>query len=276
MRSIGLPLLHEEEVEGVVSSVFVDIRARMPFVPALFKALAADPDSLVAAWLQARMIYDDPRSPVAADEIRKSAQVSIGFRPSNRVSEALAPYATELPFMLLIVTSLQLSLSGELARQPTPELDLPAAAPVPKPEFSRPCRASIISGDLRGLRHTASPEHLPNAGGKRGARRHLERDWPLPGQFRRSGGGRPGDLGSRESGARDARSCLVRRRACPTDTRPVLPRPSAQPDPRSRRVRRAPTGLIDATRSVVSVGTWMLTTPILSLANVVVLRHLPF
>ena len=66
MRSIGLPLLHEEEVEGVVSSVFVDIRARMPFVPALFKALAADPDSLVAAWLQARMIYDDPRSPAAA------------------------------------------------------------------------------------------------------------------------------------------------------------------------------------------------------------------
>ena len=86
MRLIGLPLLHEEEVEGVVSSVFVDIRARMPFVPALFKALAADPDSLVAAWLQARMIYDDPRSPVAADEIRKSAQVSTGFRPSNRVS----------------------------------------------------------------------------------------------------------------------------------------------------------------------------------------------
>ena len=136
MRSIGLPLLHEEEVEGVVSSVFVDIRARMPFVPALFKALAADPESLVAAWLQARMIYDDPGAPAAADEIRTSAQVSIDFRLSIRVSEALAPYVTELPFRLLIVTSLRLSLSGELARQPPPELDLPAAAPVPKPEFS--------------------------------------------------------------------------------------------------------------------------------------------
>ena len=44
MRSIGLPLLHAEEVAGVVSSMFVDIRARMAFVPALFKALAADPE----------------------------------------------------------------------------------------------------------------------------------------------------------------------------------------------------------------------------------------
>ena len=136
MRSIGLPLLHEEEVEGVVSSVFVDIRARMPFVPALFKALAADPESLVAAWLQARAIYDDPRSPAAADEIRKTAGSVSAFGRAAAVSDALAPYAAELPFMLLIVTSLQLSLSGELARRSTPELDLPAAAPVPKPEFS--------------------------------------------------------------------------------------------------------------------------------------------
>src|SRR5207245_2351336 len=58
MPPTGLPLLHEEEVDGVVASVFVDIRARMPFVPALFKALAADPKALVAAWLQARAIYE--------------------------------------------------------------------------------------------------------------------------------------------------------------------------------------------------------------------------
>ena len=143
MRSIGLPLLHEEEVEGVVSSVFVDIRARMPFVPALFKALAADPESLVAAWLQARMIYDDPGAPAAADEIRTSAQVSIDFRLNIRVSEALAPYVTELPFRLLIVTSLRLSLSGELARQPPPELDLQRRRPSPSLSFltvpSIPC-----------------------------------------------------------------------------------------------------------------------------------------
>ena len=179
MRSIGLPLLHEEEVEGVVSSVFVDIRARMPFVPALFKALAADPDSLVAAWLQARMIYDDPRSPAAADEIRKTARVRIGFRPSNRVSEALAPYATELPFMLLIVTSLQLSLSGELARQPTPELDLPAAAPVPKPEFHDRAEHPLFP-EICAVYGT---QHLPSIFRTLAANGVLEDTWNAIGPF---------------------------------------------------------------------------------------------
>jgi hypothetical protein len=179
MQSIGLTLLHEEEVEGIVSSVFLDIRARMPFVPALFKALAADPESLVAAWLQARAIYDDPASPAAADEIRKSAQVGIGFRPSRRVSEVLAPYAAELPFMLLIVTSLQLSLRGELARQPTPELDLPAAAPVPKPEFSdraeHPLFLEICS--------VYGTQHLPSIFRTLAANGVLEDTWNAIGPF---------------------------------------------------------------------------------------------
>jgi hypothetical protein len=50
----GLPLRHEEQVAGLAASVFRDIRGRMPFVPALFKALADDPDAPLAAWLQAR------------------------------------------------------------------------------------------------------------------------------------------------------------------------------------------------------------------------------
>ncbi len=179
MRLIGLPLLHEEEAEGIVSSVFVDIRTRMPFVPALFKALAADPEALVAAWLQARAIYDDPRSPAAASEIRRSAQVSIGFQPSRRVCEAVTPFATELPFMLLIVTSLQLSLSGELVRQPTPKPDLPAAAPVPEPEFSdrgeHPLFPEICS--LYGT------QHLPSIFRTLAANGVLEETWNAIGPF---------------------------------------------------------------------------------------------
>ena len=191
MRSIGLPLLHEEEVEGVVSSVFVDIRARMPFVPALFKALAADPESLVAAWLQARMIYDDPGAPAAADEIRTSAQVSIDFRLSIRVSEALAPYVTELPFRLLIVTSLRLSLSGELARQPPPELDLPAAAPVPKPEFSdraeHPLFPEICM--VYGTQHLpSSSERWRQTGCSQTPGTRSAPSWPVPKERRRSPG----------------------------------------------------------------------------------------
>lgn len=181
MQSIGLPLLHEEEVEGVASSVFVDIRARMPFVPALFKALAADSEALVAAWLQARAIYDDPRSPAAADDIRRSAQVSTGFQPSGRVSEALAPFATELPFMVLIVTSLQLSLRRELARQPTPQLDLPAPAPVPEPEPEFSDRAEHpLFPEICSVYET---QHLPSVFRTLAANGLLEETWAGIGPF---------------------------------------------------------------------------------------------
>ena len=50
----GLPLRHEDEATGLVAAIFADVRRRMPFVPALFKALAVDPAVLEIAWLQAR------------------------------------------------------------------------------------------------------------------------------------------------------------------------------------------------------------------------------
>jgi hypothetical protein len=229
MPPTGLPLLHEEDVDGVVASVFVDIRARMPFVPAWFKALAADPDVLVAAWLQARAIYDDPRSPAAADEIRGSAQVGIGFQPSSRVRESVAPFVAELPFMLLIVTSLQLSASGELPLRPAPGLDLPAAAPVPEPEFSDRGEHRLFP-EICAIYET---QHLPSIFrtlGKRRTRRKLDSDRALPGQLRRSDRGRPRQPGSRFARASDARSRLLRHGACPTDTRRVLPRAAPEPD----------------------------------------------
>jgi hypothetical protein len=132
----GLPLRHEEDVEEVVASVFLDVRRRMPFVPALFKALAHDPDVLVAAWLQARALYDDARASAATRAIRRSARVELNYRPSRRVSETVAPFVAELPSMLLIGTSLRLTLDGELSLQPPPPLDLPEPAAVPQPEFS--------------------------------------------------------------------------------------------------------------------------------------------
>lgn len=179
MTPTGLPLLHEEEVDGVVAAVFVDIRARMPFVPALFKALAADPEALVAAWLQARAIYDDPRAPAAADEIRWSAQVGIGYQPSSRVRESVAPFATDLPFMLLIVTSLQLSLSGELRLRPSPGLDLPAATPVPMPEFSDRAEHPLFA-EICAVYGT---QHLPSIFRTLAANGVLEEAWNALGPF---------------------------------------------------------------------------------------------
>lgn len=132
----GLPLRHEEQAEGIVASVFLDVRRRMPFVPALFKALAHDPDALLAAWLQARAIYDDPRATVATRAIRQCARVALAYQPSRRVRQTLAPFVAELPTMLLIVMSLRLTLNGEFSLQPRPAPDLPEPGPVPEPEFS--------------------------------------------------------------------------------------------------------------------------------------------
>jgi hypothetical protein len=179
MPPIGLPLLHEQEVDGVVASVFVDVRTRMPFVPALFKALAADPEALVAAWLQARAIYDDPRSQAAADQIRSSAHVHVSFRPSRRITATVAPFAAELPYMLLIVTSLQLTLNGELPLRPAPDLNLPAPAPVPEPEF--PDRAEHpLFAEICAVYGT---QHLPSIFRTLAANGLLEQTWNQVGPF---------------------------------------------------------------------------------------------
>jgi hypothetical protein len=169
----GLPLRHEEDAKGVVASVFLDVRRRMPFVPALFKALAHDPDVLLAAWLQARAIYDDPRSPAATRAIRASARAQLDYRPSRQVSETVAPFVAELPSMLLIVTSLRLTLDGEFSLQPPPPLDLPEPAAVPEPEFpdrgEHPLFAEICA--VYGSRH------LPSIFRSLAARGVLEEAW---------------------------------------------------------------------------------------------------
>jgi hypothetical protein len=179
MARVGLPLVHEDEAEGLVSAVFVDIRARMPFVPALFKALAGDPEVLVAAWLQARAIYDDPRSTAAAAAIRSSAQVEIGYRPSARVRTTLAPYADELPRMLLIVSSLQLTLAGELPLQPAPEPNLPQPATVPEPEFPDRAEHPLFAN----ISAAYGTQHLPSIFRTLAANSLLEQVWDALGPF---------------------------------------------------------------------------------------------
>lgn len=181
----GLPLRHEEDAEGVVASVFLDVRRRMPFVPALFKALAHDPDALLGAWLQARAIYDDPRTPTARRAIRQSAHTELGYRPSRQVSDTVAPFVAQLPSMLLIVTSLRLTLDGEFSLQPAPPLDLPEPAAVPEPEFSdrgeHPLFAEICA--------VYGTQHLPSIFRSLAAQGVLEEAWGAIGQVLASPGG---------------------------------------------------------------------------------------
>jgi len=105
----------------------------MPFVPAIFRALASDPRALEAAWLQARTIYDDARATESAKRlVAAAAPPELTYRPSAQVRGALAPFRSELPLLLLIVTSLGLSLDGLLELRPTPEPSLPEPGPVPE------------------------------------------------------------------------------------------------------------------------------------------------
>lgn len=170
---VGLSLRHEEDAEGVVASVFLDVRRRMPFVPALFKALAYDPDALLAAWLQGRAIYDDPRARGATRAIRQSARAELGYRPSRQVSETVAPFVAELPSMLLIVTSLLLSLDGELSLQPPPSPALPEPGVVPEPEFSDRGEHSLFA-EICALYGT---QHLPSIFRSLAAQGVLEEVW---------------------------------------------------------------------------------------------------
>jgi hypothetical protein len=179
MPRVGLPLVHEEDAERVVASVFLDIRSRMPFVPALFKALARDPETLVAAWVQARAVYDHPCAASATAAIRRNAQVEIGYRPSRQVQEVVAPFVTELPSMLLIVSSLRLSLDHELPFHPATAPNLPEAAQVPEPAFSDRGEHPLFE-EICAVYGT---QHLPSIFRTLAAAGVLEEVWSATGPF---------------------------------------------------------------------------------------------
>jgi hypothetical protein len=104
----------------------------MPFVPAFLKALAAvDDAALLEAWLQARALFDDPRLAPAAARLRGAADPGIPYRATDEVRAVVAPFVDELPVLLLVITSLALTLDGEIPAGPLPAGDLPPPGPLP-------------------------------------------------------------------------------------------------------------------------------------------------
>ncbi len=182
----GLPLRHEQDVDGVAASVFRDIRRRMPFVPALFKALAHDPDALLAAWLQARALYDDPQTATVAAGLRAQSRPGLALRPPLELRAAVRPFVEELPFMLLIATSLGLTLEGELPLRRRPAANLPPAGPVREPEFSDRGEHPLFVDICRAY----NTQHLPSIYRMLAARGLLEESWAAIGPFLTSARGR--------------------------------------------------------------------------------------
>jgi hypothetical protein len=173
-------LVHEEQATGLVLSIFADIRARMPFVPAIFKALARDPGALEPAWLQARALYDDPRAAEAAARLAELARPDLDYRPSPAVRAAAAPFTADLPSLLLVVTSLGLSLEGvhPLRERPTSDLSAPAPlppTPVPELREEHPRYAEI--------RAVYGTEHVPSLYKALAADSVLDEAWAGIGPF---------------------------------------------------------------------------------------------
>ena len=166
---------YEDEASPRVAAVYADIRRRMSFVPALFKALAVDEDALETAWLQARTIVDDPRFGDVTDRVRAAATGPIAARPSAELRDALAPFAADLPGMLLIASSLLASLDGELPLGDPVGTIEPGVAPpesaVPEVRGEHPLYASI--------REVYGTAHVPTLYRSLAARGLLEEGWEI-------------------------------------------------------------------------------------------------
>jgi hypothetical protein len=179
-------LVHEEDATGVVLSVFADVRARMPFVPAIFKALAREPAALVPAWLQARALYDDPRAAAAASRLAELAHPRLAYRPSPAVQEAAAPFAADLPSLLLIVTSLGLSLDGVLPLREPRAQSLPPPAPLPPTPVPEQREEDPLYSEIREVYGT---EHVPSLYKALAAEGVLAESWAGIGPFLGTPGG---------------------------------------------------------------------------------------
>lgn len=170
----------EEDAAGLVSSVFLDVRARMPFVPAIFKALASEPATLEAAWLQARQLYDHPGRAAATARLADAADPGLDWVAPAAVREAVAPFLADLPNMVLIVTSLALALDGALPRAPRPPANLPPAGPLPASPVPEDRGEHPLYDEIRRVYGT---EHLPSMYRALGAKGLLEEPWAAIGPY---------------------------------------------------------------------------------------------
>jgi hypothetical protein len=174
-RDAAFALRHEEDADPAVAAVYADIRRRLSFVPALFKALAVQPQALEEAWLQARALHSDARFAESIERIRRAAVGRGVGAVSDELRAAVVPFATELPGMLIVVSSLVLTLDGRLKRRPPTGAVPPAAAP---PEPAVP--------ELRGehplyerIRDVYGTMHVPTLYRSLASRGLLEEAWEV-------------------------------------------------------------------------------------------------
>jgi hypothetical protein len=178
----GLPLRHEKAATGLVAAVYADIRRRMPFVPALFKAIAFDPAALELAWLQARALADASGSDASTARLRAIADPALPYRASEPIRLAVAPFARELPLMLLVVTSLSLTLEGRIPLRPRTGQRVPPAGAAPEPSLPDSLETHPLFDEIRAVYGT---EHVPSMFRSLGAQGMLDEPWRAVAPFLR-------------------------------------------------------------------------------------------
>ena len=162
-------------MEGPVAAVFADIRRRMVFTPALFKALAPEPAAVELAWIQARALLDEPGFRDATERLRTIALPTRALDVRTPVTEAVQPFTAELPGMLLIVSSLALALDGRLARRTSvPPLGLSVGDRPPDPTVPEEHREHPLFADIRSVYGTV---HVPTLYRSLAARGLLDEAW---------------------------------------------------------------------------------------------------
>lgn len=176
---------HEDEASPRVAAVFADIRTRMTFVPALFKALAVDEDALEHAWLQARSVFAHRGFAGAVRRVREAASASVPVDVSPELYDAVLPFAADLPGMLVVASSLRGTLDGELQLGGTVGRIEPGVAP-PEP----------IVPELRGehplyrsIREEYGTAHVPTLYRSLAARDLLDEGWQVAASVLRSPAG---------------------------------------------------------------------------------------
>jgi hypothetical protein len=175
IEGVRLELRHETDADGVVAAVYADVRRRMAFVPALFKALAPDVHTLERAWVQARALLDDHGFPEAAARLRALAQPEETPAARADLQDAVGPFAAELPGMLLVVSSLGLALDGRLSREEPPPLGLePGDRRPPDGTVPEEHREHPIYADVRAVYGTM---HVPTLYRSLAARGLLDEAW---------------------------------------------------------------------------------------------------
>jgi len=186
MEHTPFTLHHEEDATGLVAAVYADIRRRMTFVPAIFKALAGDPRTLEQAWLQARALCDDPAFAESTDRLRVVAAPTVASVSTEALRHAVAPFAAELPGMLLIVSSLAAALDGRLPRRSPGGTIEPGDAP-PEPIVPELRGEHSLYASIRAVYGTT---HVPSLYRSLAALDLLEEGWGIAGPLLSSDAGR--------------------------------------------------------------------------------------